>query len=398
MFAKTKYMRFSRSYILLLTAMALAGGVYGQSLPAPSHIFVVIEENHAYSQVIGSSYAPHINALCADTNAALFTGFYAIEHPSQPNYIDLFSGNNQGVTDDSLPSGYPFTTPNLCAELLAASQTFATYSEDLPYTGYDGITYTTGSADYARKHNPCANWVYTGSGTPPTNQYSSSVNRPFSAFPFATGYGTLPTITFIVPNLDSDMHNGSSPANITPADNWFYRHIDSLRAWALANNSLLILTFDEDDDYHSNNIPVIFYGPMVKGGTYTEHINHYNLLRTMEDIYSLGHAGNAATATDITDCWRAAASTSVQNLAGHYDLKIVPDPANNEVVISCSNRNNAIINISVADVAGHIVGKYAMQADELHITTTGYANGTYIYAAYCNGRSAASGKFIISHN
>jgi len=69
-------------------------------IPKPSHVVVVIEENHGYSQIIGSSQAPYINTLA--TQGALFTKSYAISHPSQPNYLALFSGSTQGIIDDSL--------------------------------------------------------------------------------------------------------------------------------------------------------------------------------------------------------------------------------------------------------------------------------------------------------
>ncbi len=80
-----------------------------KGVPRPDHVVIVIEENHSYSEIIGSSSAPYINSLAAQ--GALFTQSYAITHPSQPNYLDLFSGSNQGVTDDSCP--HYFMTANL---------------------------------------------------------------------------------------------------------------------------------------------------------------------------------------------------------------------------------------------------------------------------------------------
>ena len=68
-------------------------------VPQPDHVVIVIEENHSYSEIIGSPNAPYINSLAAQ--GAVFTQSYAVTHPSQPNYLDLFSGFNQGVTDDS---------------------------------------------------------------------------------------------------------------------------------------------------------------------------------------------------------------------------------------------------------------------------------------------------------
>src|SRR5216684_6943291 len=101
------------------------------TLPLPTHIVIVVEENHGYSEIIGSSQAPYINTL-ADEGAS-FTSSHAITHPSQPNYLALFSGSTQGITDDSCP--HTFSTPNLAGELEAASYTFGGFSEDMPSTG-----------------------------------------------------------------------------------------------------------------------------------------------------------------------------------------------------------------------------------------------------------------------
>src|SRR6476620_678971 len=71
------------------------------SLPRPDHVVIVIEENHSFQEIYNSASAPYINSLVPE--GALFTQSYALEHPSQPNYLDLFSGSNQGVTDDGCP-------------------------------------------------------------------------------------------------------------------------------------------------------------------------------------------------------------------------------------------------------------------------------------------------------
>src|SRR5262249_52985575 len=157
-------------------------------------------------QVIGSADAPYINALAS--SGVLFTNFYAITHPSQPNYLQLFSGSNQGVTGDGVPAGTPYSTLNLGAEIIAAGRTFAGYSEDLPGIGSDVAT----SGAYARKHVPWANWQ---TASPGVNQLLLSTNRPFFAIGAAfygdcnapTDYSTLPTLSFVVPNLNNDMHD-----------------------------------------------------------------------------------------------------------------------------------------------------------------------------------------------
>src|SRR5579872_6487491 len=96
------------------------------NLPKPDHIVVVIYENHNYNDIIGSSSLPNINALASDDHSALFTNYHVIEHPSQPNYFDLYAGCNQSVQDDAIPVNNPFTTDNLGRELIDAGKTFIT--------------------------------------------------------------------------------------------------------------------------------------------------------------------------------------------------------------------------------------------------------------------------------
>lgn len=259
------------------------------SLPKPDHIVIVILENHQYAQIIGSREAPYINALAKDSFSAVFTRHYIIEHPSQPNYLYLFSGSNQGVTDDEHPRHAPFTTPNLGRQLFDAGLSYATYSEDLPFIGYNG----NASGAYVRKHNPSVNWM--GSGK---NQIPVTTNLPFSSFP--ADYTQLPTVSIVVPNQLNDMHDGS----VRTGDSWVKKHLDGYVQWAKNNNSLFILTFDEDDYGDAERIVTIFTGPMVKGGQYKNTINHCNVLRTIEDMYQLPYAGEAANAKPITNCWR----------------------------------------------------------------------------------------------
>lgn len=250
------------------------------SIPRPNHVVIVVEENHSYNEIIGNPSAPYINSLAKQ--GANFTASFGVEHPSEPNYLDLFSGSNQGVTDDSCL--HTFSTANLGSNLLTAGFTFGGYSEDMPSVGYTGCNYNK----YYRKHNPWVNF---------TNIPSSS-NMPFTSFP--SNFNNLPAISFVIPNQNNDMHDGS----INQADTWLKQHLDSYVQWAKTNNSLLIVTWDEDDNTQNNQIPTIFVGPMVKPGNYSETINHFNVLRTLEDMYGLSYVGKSSTATPITDIWQ----------------------------------------------------------------------------------------------
>jgi hypothetical protein len=257
--------------ILAQTALA--------QVPKPAHLVVVIEENHGYSEIIGSSQAPYINTLA--TQGALFTKSYALTHPSQPNYLGLFSGSKQGITDDSCP--HRFSAQSLESELIAAGKTFVGYSEGLPAVGSTVCT----SGLYVRKHAPWTDF----------SKDHSSDNQPFTSFP--TSFAKLPTVAWVVPNLDDDMHDGT----IQQADRWLQTHLMAYATWARNNNSLLIVQWDEDQGTTINHIATIFVGPMVKPGKYSETINHYNILRTIEDMYGLAHLGSSAGAKAITDVW-----------------------------------------------------------------------------------------------
>src|SRR4051812_10025395 len=120
---KEKFTFQVRPVFVVILLIALAGESFAQTLPRPDHIVICIMENHPYAglassaSIIGNSSAPYINALAMDSGAN-FTSAHAIEHPSQPNYLDLFSGGNQGVTNDNVPSNYPFTTANLGRQLV----------------------------------------------------------------------------------------------------------------------------------------------------------------------------------------------------------------------------------------------------------------------------------------
>jgi hypothetical protein len=260
------------------------------TLPTPAHIVVVVEENHAYSQIIGSAQAPYINSLAHGTHAALFTQSYGVTHPSQPNYLYLFSGSNQGVTDDNEPT-YVFSKANLGAQLLIHHLTFEGYADGLPSVGFTGAT----SGNYARKHAPWVDWQGTGQYCLPP-----SVNQPFTAFP--TDYTKLPTVSFVIPNLQHDMHNGT----VQQGDTWLKQNLNGYVQWAKTHNSLLILTFDEDDRLNSNHITTVIVGAGVKAGTYKETINHLNVLATIETLEHLPRVPGTVNVAPITNIWTTA--------------------------------------------------------------------------------------------
>jgi phosphatidylinositol-3-phosphatase len=261
------------------TASTSASAAPVAGLPRPDHVVVVMFENHAQGEVVGSANAPYITSLAS--TGANFTQSFAVTHPSQPNYLALFSGSTQGITNDSCP--HTFSTGNLGQQLVAAGLTFAGYSEALPSTGSTVCT----SGRYARKHSPWVNF----------SNLATSTNKQFTAFP--TDFTALPTLSFVIPDLCDDMHDCS----VRTGDTWLQTHLKPYADWAATHNSVLIVDFDEDDSSSTNRIPTIFAGQPVKPGTYTERITHYSVLRTLEDLYGLSHLGNAGSAATITDVW-----------------------------------------------------------------------------------------------
>ncbi len=271
------------------------------ALPQPNHIVVVIEENHGYDYILASGEAPYINQLAKES--AVFTNAHGVTHPSQPNYLILFSGNRQDVNDDHcLKEESPFHTPNLATALIKKGLTFKGYAQTMPSVGYTGCNFKRSNLTkgylYARKHTPWTNWIGTGE-----NNIPDSISLPMSEFP--KNFNLLPTVSFVIPNQDYDMHNIGSSGNskaVKRADKWLRKHIDPYVQWAEAHNSLLILTFDEDDFTNKNHIITLFYGPMIQAGHYSERIDHYNVLHTIEDLYHLPLTG-ASKGKIIDSIW-----------------------------------------------------------------------------------------------
>jgi acid phosphatase len=289
----------SASFILLLAVFASCGHPPRQGFPQPDHIVIVIEENHGFNGIIGNPRAPYINKLAGE--GALFTDAHGVTHPSQPNYIALFSGSTQGVKgDECLMDVTPYTTPNLGAALIGEGFTFTGYAETMPSSGFMKCSYKksdkTGGVLYARKHAPWVNWIGDKE-----NDMPASVSQPLSEFP--SDFSKLPTLSFVIPNQDNDMHNKGGDTSMIPvADQWLQQHLSDYVEWAKTHNSMLIFTFDEDNFTKDNRIPTIFVGPMVKPGEYGDSINHYNVLRTIEAMYDLPASG-PAKASPIKGAW-----------------------------------------------------------------------------------------------
>jgi hypothetical protein len=225
--------------------------------PPFAHIVVVVEENHPFSEIVGNPQAPYINSL--GSAGVLLTNYHALSHPSEPNYFALYAGSTFGVQDDG---NYSEPDPTLATILQGNGESFIGYVE-------------SGSP---QKHNP---WESFPEGM--------SVERDMSTFP-ANDFSQLPNVSFVIPNLNDDMHDGT----VAQADQWLSINIDAYAQWAVTHQSLVMVVWDEDDGAEGNQVPAILYGANIVPGAYNDAYTHYNLLHTLLDASSLSAPRNAA--------------------------------------------------------------------------------------------------------
>lgn len=232
------------------------------AVPHYDHVVVVVMENHDFSEIIGNTaQAPYLNSLAA--SGALLTNYSdSGSHPSEPNYFALYAGSTFGVTDDNFHSE---TGPSLATILQAAGKTFTGFVE--------------GAGGSDQNHNP---WEYFPEGT--------SVEKDFATYWPAGNFSALPNVSFVIPNIYDDMHNGT----IAQGDAWLQANIGAYALWAKANNSLLDIVWDEGSS--SDHVASILVGANVVPGTYSTAYNHYSTLSTILAANGLSAPNNAATA------------------------------------------------------------------------------------------------------
>jgi phosphatidylinositol-3-phosphatase len=289
--------------------IARAAPAWPPLLPRYDHIVIVVEENKDFDQVIGNPAAPYLNRLAAE--GALLTDMFGEEHNSEGNYFWLFSGDNHGVGFNDKVPAVKFTDSNLGAALIAKGLSFKGYSQSLPAIGAD-IDVTPPGCHYpclyGRKHVPWISFANVPDGPTP----DTSANLRFADFP--ADYDRLPTIAFVIPDQEHDMHNGAVRDSVPAGDLWLAQNLDRYYQWAKTHNSLLIVTFDENDNlavnYHGltdpavvqdgsparrvaqNRIATIIAGAHVKPGhVEASPATHVNLLRTLEAMYGLARSG-----------------------------------------------------------------------------------------------------------
>ncbi|MGY0572776.1 Ig-like domain-containing protein [Bradyrhizobium sp. RDM12] len=301
----------------------------------PSHIVVLSLENENYSDIIGNPQAPYLNSLVAQ--GMLLTNDYGVTHPSQPNYIALFSGSTQGVTTNGAVTQLPASVPTLASTLAASGHTFGGYAE------------TTA----APERQP---WIHFAN--------SANDGHDFSTFPqTAAGFANLPTVSFVSPNDADNMTPTSDNGGGIPAgDAWVQANLSAYVAWAEANNSLLIVTFDENNTNpavtYPDHVAAIVVGAGVPAGVVNDSpAGPYSLLATIESLYGAAPIGASAgvPALNFYSATPPTSSTSVD-----HSFSGLSDPTNtppqNALAVGPSYIFTAeTTHYEITDLSGHII-------------------------------------------
>ncbi|KAI8868676.1 phosphoesterase-domain-containing protein [Ramicandelaber brevisporus] len=247
-----------------------------------NRVFIVIFENTSFDEVYNDPYFKQL----AD-QGLLLTNFYAITHPSQPNYIALTYGSTGGVTSDS---NYNISGKSIVDLLEAKGVSWKAYQEKYP----GGCSKTSSSSTYRRKHNPFISYVNVQNNAAwcakivNSNQLSTDLAN-----------NAVPQFSFYTPDMNNDAHDTDIPY----ASNWLQGFLPSLlNDPNLSQDTAFVLTFDEDDKSQGNQIYTAILGKGVTPGTTDDtQYTHYSLLRTIEDNFELGNLGrNDASAPLIS--------------------------------------------------------------------------------------------------
>jgi hypothetical protein len=247
----------------------------GPGMPAFRHVYLIVMENKAYGSIVGSSDAPYLNDLIG--RYGLATRYDAVAHPSEPNYIALFSGATQGVADDGV---HDISARNLADQLEEHGRSWRVFAENVPLDCYTGAV-ASGGADgqgtYARKHEPAISFTSIASDPVRCRNITD-----FSHFDPAAA-----DLELIVPNMCHDMHDCS----VSTGDDFLRSFVPRITHSDAFADSVLFITWDEGTGGAGGggHVATIVVSPLVPGGfTSSTPYTHYSLLGTIQDAWGLG--------------------------------------------------------------------------------------------------------------
>lgn len=249
------------------------------------HVVWIWMENRSYSAVLGTGgAAPRLAAYAHACGVA--TDYWAVTHPSLPNYLAATSGSTGGVTSDCDPTSCPQSRPSLFGQVAASGRRWRGYAENMA-TRCDRASYD----GYAARHNPA---VYFTPIRARCLRWDVPMGGSSGAFARALAAPSLPAFAFVTPNLCHDGHDCSTAT----ADRWLGLWLGRIVASPAyrAGNTVVFVTWDEGAG-SDNRVATVVIGPTVHPGTrFGRRCTHYSLLRTTEQLLGLRLLGHAATA------------------------------------------------------------------------------------------------------
>ncbi len=270
-------------------------------------VFIILMENHNWSQIVGSASAPYINhsLLPIAAHAERYYNPPGI-HPSLPNYLWLEAGTNFGILDDNPPSDHSQSSKAHLVTLLdKAVISWKSYQESIGGAACP----LANSYPYAVKHDP---QVYFTDVT--NNNRASSVSciahvRPYMELATDLGRNRVARYNFITPNLCDDMHDSCGPTYnpVKQGDTWLARNVPAIvESQSYKRGGALFITWDEGES-GDGPIGMIVLSPFAKRGyANTTHYTHSSTLRSMEEIFGVRpFLGDAARATDLGNLFTA---------------------------------------------------------------------------------------------
>jgi len=296
-------------YLRLFTGL-LAGVVSVEmtaaaALPPIRTVFVILMENESFSSIKGNSSAPYINNVLLP-QASYCQQYYAIGHPSLPNYLWLEAGTNFGIADDNPPSSnHQSTTNHLVTLLNKAGVSWKTYQENI-----SGSTIPlTDSYPYATRHNPFIYFDDVTGNMNPNFAYGIAHIRPYTELAHDLTNNSVAAYNFITPNVCNDMHDSCAPVSnmIKQGDNWLSSEIPKIMSSsAYTNNGVIFIVWDEGSG--TSTIGLICLSPLAKGNGYASNVyyTHSSLLRTVQEVFNVTPLiRDAANAANLGDLFRA---------------------------------------------------------------------------------------------
>ncbi len=289
--SRTAATRIAIAIVLVVLLIAASAYAVGQRRPGFDHVYVIVLENHGYGQIVGNPEAPYLNSLIKGYGLA--ANYDAVAHPSQPNYITMLTGSNDGVADDA---NHEISARSLLDQLEQHGLSWHVYAQDYPGSCFTGA-YASGGVDlvgaageYARHHNPAIS-LTSVSGNPKRCANISSL----ASFDPATA-----SFEMIVPNDSNNMHSGS----VAAGDAFLRAFVPRILSSAAFSNSVLFITFDEGttNEAGGGRVPLIVVRPGIKPGFRSPVAHtHRALLRTIEDSWHLGCLQGACSAPPLSE-------------------------------------------------------------------------------------------------